>query len=106
MNRDVGDVLNHPGRVAPPSRRTRRAARRLRRRGITSAIAMIFMVLIGCLALGFYATMTTSTKLSENDQKGARALMAAESGIQFMRLNLAHVQLPPLTTPDNVLAEL
>ena len=67
---------------------------------------MIFMVVIGLMALGFYATMTTSTKLSENDQKGARALMAAESGIQFMRLNLANVQLPPLTTPDQVLAEL
>jgi Tfp pilus assembly protein PilX len=40
--------------------------------GITSVIAMIFMVLIACLALGFYATMTTSTKLSQNDQKGAR----------------------------------
>jgi hypothetical protein len=107
MKTDVGKLSNHPGVGCAPSRPALPvASRRLRGRGITSAIAMIFMVLIGCLALGFYATMTTSTKLSENDQKGARALMAAESGIQFMRLNLAHVQLPPMTTPDQVLAEL
>jgi Tfp pilus assembly protein PilX len=77
-----------------------------RRRGITSAIAMIFMVLIGALALGFYATITTSTSVAQNDLKGARALVAAESGIQFMRYQLAHVKLPPLTTPDQVLNEL
>ena len=104
MKTDVGELSNHPGVGCAPSRPALPVASR--RRGITSAIAMTFMVLIGCLALGFYATMTTSTKLSENDQKGARALMAAESGIQFMRLNRAHVQLPPLTTPDQVLAAL
>jgi len=70
--------------------------------GITSVIAMIFMVLIACLALGFYATMTTSTKLSQNDQKGARALVAAESGIRYMRLQLARIKLAPLTTSDQV----
>jgi len=81
------------------------AARRTARRGITSVIAMIFMVLIACLALGFYATMTTSTKLSQNDQKVARALVAAESGIQFMRLQLSRVVVPPLTTPDQLVGE-
>jgi hypothetical protein len=78
----------------PPGRRGARGARP-RRRGITSAIAMIFMVLIGALAIGFYATITTSTSLSQNDQKGARALIAAESGVQFMRLQLARVKIPP-----------
>ena len=69
-------------------------------------MAMIFMVLIGMLALGFYSSITTSKSVANNDQKGARALVAAESGIQFMRLRLAHVQLPALTTSDQVLGEL
>jgi Tfp pilus assembly protein PilX len=76
------------------------------RRGITSAIAMIFMVLIAALALGFYSTITTSESLAQNDQKGARALVAAESGIQFMRLRLAHVRIPPQTTAAALLTEL
>ena len=67
---------------------------------------MIFMVLIACLALGFYSSMTTSTTLAQNDKKGARCLVAAESGIRFMRLQLAHVKLPPMTTSDQVVAEI
>ena len=66
---------------------------------------MIFMVLIATLALGFYATVTTSKSLAQNDQKGARALVAAESGIQFMRLRLARVRIPPQTTAADLLTE-
>src|SRR5215207_3674533 len=66
-----------------------------RRRGITSAIAMLFMVLIGMMALAFYSQVTTASRLSNNDQKGARALAAAESGMQFMRFQLARVDIPP-----------
>ena len=77
---------------------------RLRRqRGITSAIAMIFMVLIGLLALAFYSQINTASRLSNNDQKGARALAAAESGVQFMRFHLARVDIPPTTTTANQL---
>lgn len=77
-----------------------------KRRGITSMMAMLFMVLIGTLALGFYATVTTSTALASNDQRTAKALMAAESGLQFMRYQLAHVDIPPNTLPANLLAQL
>lgn len=73
----------------------RRRGRQLRRRGITAVLAMIFMGLIG--TLGFYSTITTSTKLAHNDENGARALAAAESGLQFMRYHLAWVELPPTT---------
>src|SRR5687768_4506915 len=76
------------------------------RRGITPVIAMMFMVLIATLALGFYASSTTSTALAKNDRRTAKALMAAESGIQFMRHCLAHVTIPPATTSANLLAEL
>ena len=77
-----------------------------RRLGITGVLAMLFMVLIGALALGFYAQVTTSSRVANNDQKGARALAAAESGIQFMRLQLARVDIPPDTTTGQLLVEL
>ena len=76
------------------------------RRGITSVIAMLFLVLIGTLALGFYTSVTTATALAKNDRRTAKALMAAESGIQFMRYTLARVSIPPTTTSANLLTEL
>jgi Tfp pilus assembly protein PilX len=76
------------------------------RRGITSVIAMLFLVLIGTLALGFYTSVTTATALAKNDRRTAKALMAAESGIQFMRNRLANVNIPPTTTAANLLTEL
>ena len=79
---------------------------RNRRRGITSAIAMIFLVTMALMALGFYAMTTTATQLSKNDRRTAKSLMAAESGIQFMRNRLAHVNIPAGTTPANLLTEL
>ena len=79
---------------------------RNRRRGITSAIAMMFLVLIGLMAMGFYAMTTTATTLSKNDRRTAKSLMAAESGIQFMRNRLAHVNIPAGTASANLLTEL
>ena len=76
------------------------------RRGVTSVIAMLFLVLIGTLALGFYTSVTTATALAKNDRRTAKALMAAESGIQFMRNRLANVTIPPTTTSANLLNEL
>ena len=77
-----------------------------RRRGVTSVIAMLFLVLIGTLALGFYTSVTTATALAKNDRRSAKALMAAESGIQFMRNRLANVSIPPNTTAADLLDEL
>ncbi|HYO10137.1 MAG TPA: hypothetical protein VER17_14300 [Tepidisphaeraceae bacterium] len=77
-----------------------------KRRGITAVLAMLFMILIATLSLGFYASVTTSVSIAKNDQRGARALLAAESGIQFMRYHLANTNLPSDTQPNQVLAEL
>ena len=73
---------------------------------MTAVIAMIFMVIIAVLAIGFYALVTTSQSLAQNDQKSARALMAAESGLQFMRRELARVRIPPQATSADLLIEL
>src|SRR5262245_11537906 len=84
----------------------RQTFRNRRRRGITSVIAMMFLVLIGTLALGFYTSVTTATALAKNDRRTAKSLMAAESGIQFMRNRLAHTTIPPMTQANNLLNEL
>jgi len=69
-------------------------------------MAMMFLVLIGALALGFYSQVTTSGRLANNDQNGARALTAAESGVRFMRFHLARIDLPPNTPTNQLLVEL
>lgn len=77
-----------------------------RRKGITAVMAMLFMVLFAVMALGFYATVTTSVTLAKNDQKGSKALLAAESGVQFMRYHLANIAIPPNTPVNSVMNEL
>jgi Tfp pilus assembly protein PilX len=65
------------------------------RLGITSAMAMLFLTLFSTLALGFFASVTMSVEIARNDQRAAKALLAAESGVQFMRYHLANVTIPP-----------
>ena len=77
---------------------------RRRRAGITSAMAMLYLTLFATLSLGFYASVTTSVQIAKNDLRTAKALLAAESGVQFMRYHLANVNLSP-TSPD-AMAEL
>ena len=69
-------------------------------------LAMIFLVLFGALALGFYASINTSVQIANNQQHSTKALLAAESGFQFMRYQLAAVDLSPDTQPDAVMEEL
>ena len=69
------------------------------RRGVSALIAMMYLVLFSTLAVGFYASTNTSLQVSNNDQKIARALLAAESGMDFMRYQMADVAVPP-GTPD------
>ena len=42
-----------------------------RRQGITSAMAMLFLTLFATLALGFFASVTTSVEIARNDQRNA-----------------------------------
>ena len=81
------------------------AARR-GRRGITAMLAMLFLVLFSALAVGFYAAVTTSAQVSNNDQRVAQAYLAAETGMDFMRYQLARVSIPPGTAQADVLTEL
>jgi hypothetical protein len=79
---------------------------RRRRRGLSSMLAMLYLVLFGALALGFYAQVNTSVQIAKNEQQVIKALLAAESGVQFMRYHLASVQMPASTQPPQMLQEL
>jgi hypothetical protein len=80
--------------------------RRLNRRGITSVLAMLYLVLIATLAMGFYAATTMSSQISTNDERVARSYLAAESGMDFMRYHLAKVRIPPNTAPEDIVDRL
>jgi hypothetical protein len=75
------------------------------RSGVTSVLAMLYMVLFAVLALGYYASMTTNTEISNNELRRIKALAAAESGMDFMRYQLFQTKIPPTTIDADVLKE-
>src|SRR5438046_1997012 len=77
-------------------------AHQLRRRGITAMLAMLYMALFSTLALGFYASVTTAVQVASNEQQSTRALMAAESGMAFMKYQLANLDVPADTPQDQL----
>ena len=88
---------NHPTRfnIATSRRLDGLSRSRSRSHGLTSIIALMYLMLISTLAVGFYAMTTISAQVSKNDDAGARAYMAAQSGMDFVRRQLAHVDVPP-----------
>lgn len=79
---------------------------RRHRRGMTSLLAMLYLVLFGTLSIGFYAATVTQSQIVSNDERTALAQMASESGMDFMRYQLGRVTINPLTPPEDVLPEL
>jgi hypothetical protein len=77
-----------------------------RRRGITSLLAMLYLVIFASLAIGFYAQTNMSAQVSTNERRSGEALMAAECGLQFIRYELSRVTLDPLLTNDQVFEEM
>jgi hypothetical protein len=80
-----------------------RSRSRSRRHGLTSIIALMYLMLISTLAVGFYAMTTISAQVSKNDDAGARAYMAAQSGMDFVRRQMAQVNVPPNTAPGSAI---
>ena len=73
-----------------------------RRRGVTAVMAMLFMILFSALAIGFFGAVTMSTQIAANEQRGSRAMLAAESGMQFMKYQLATLGIEPNTPPEQL----
>jgi hypothetical protein len=69
-------------------------------------LAMLYLVLFSSLAIGFYASVNTAVQISNNETQSAKAMLAAESGLHFIRYHLAEVSIPPRTQPANMMTEL
>jgi len=67
---------------------------------MAAVLAMIFLVLMSMLVIGFYAQTNTSAIVSSNEHHAALALASAESGMDFMRYQLSTISIPP-STPQN-----
>src|SRR6266568_6731159 len=76
----------------------------LARRGIAAVIAMVYLVLFSTLAVGFYVTTNNQTIVAHNENSAAVALSATESGVDFMRYQMAFMNLPYGTTTVNLLS--
>src|SRR4051812_26896413 len=72
------------------------------RRGVTAVLAMIFLVLFATLAVGFYASTTQTAVVATNEANSTISLTAAESGMDFIRYQLALIKVPPTTPSDQV----
>lgn len=70
--------------------------------GISSVLAMMYLVLFSTLAIGFFAAITTATQIAANEQRANRMRLAAESGMAFMRYHLATAGLPASTPPNQL----
>ncbi len=72
------------------------------RHGIASVLAMLYLVLFSTLAIGFYAATTTIAETSNNYRKIAEAQNAADTGMQFIRYQLAMMSIPATTPQDQL----
>lgn len=75
-----------------------------RRRGVSSLLAMLFLLLFSALALGFYAAATVNPQIARNEKTASDALLAAESGMQFIRYQLGNIDIPTGTPNDQMFA--
>src|SRR5687768_1903596 len=74
------------------------------RRGVTAILAMMYLALFAVLALGFFASVSTSSQMAGNDMRGVGARIAAESGMQFIKYHLDTIQIPKDTKRGQILA--
>jgi hypothetical protein len=77
-----------------------------RRSGAACVIAMMYVVLLSALSLGFFAATTMSAQVSGNEDRVFTARLAAESGMEFMRYQLAWSVIPAETHPTLLFEEL
>src|SRR5690242_11833607 len=84
-------------------RSTRHPRRTIRRRGMASMLAMLFLILFSVLAVGFYASANMSAQVARNEGVAADSQLAAESGLAFMRYQLGAIDIPVSTPNENLL---
>ena len=83
-----------------PRRRTRRF-----RPGISSLLAMLYLVIFASLAIAFYEETNMSIQVSANEKRTVEALAAAEAGVKFVRYHLSALAVPPGLSAANAFEE-
>jgi hypothetical protein len=66
---------------------------------------MMYLILFAMLALGYYASSNSNSQVAHNERRRLESLSAAESGMDFIRYQLAQMKIPPLTPEPQVLQE-
>ena len=82
---------------------TQRRQRPQQRRGATAIIAMLYLVLFSSLAVGFVAATQTAVQVAYNEDSAQRALLAAESGMDFIRYHLYAMTIDRKTPKEQLL---
>ncbi len=75
------------------------------RRGMAAVIAMLYLALFAVLAVGFYAGTNVGIQAASNEQRGSSASLAAESGMEFVRYQLAQIVVPHGTPLSGLFAQ-
>jgi hypothetical protein len=65
-------------------------------------LAMLYLVLFSTLATAFYSAFTMAVQISYNDRGARRALVAAESGMEFIRFHLWSLDIEHNTSVDEL----
>src|SRR5947209_6815891 len=76
------------------------------KRGMVAVIAMMYLVLLGVLAIGAFEAVSMAVQISRNESKINASRAAVESGSEFMRYQLAMMNLPYGTTPGTLMTNL
>src|SRR5215207_1523238 len=93
----VMSAHNPPTMTSTRLRREMRRARRAghpHRNGTASLLAMLYLMIFSALALGFYAQTNVSAQVSASERNAAKAMVAADSGMNFMRRKLGELATP------------
>ena len=72
-----------------------RARLRRRHKGVSAALAMLYLMLFSTLAIGFVAGTTMSSQVSRNERFLNKAQAAADGGMQFIRYSMGAMTIDP-----------
>ena len=75
-----------------------------RRHGLSSVLAMLYLVLFSTLAVGFAAATAMNSQISRNERALQQADSAADGGMQFIRYQLGSMTIPPGTQTAQLLS--
>lgn len=79
-------------------------AKSARRHGLSSVLAMLYLVLFSTLAVGFAAATAMNAQISRNERYLQQAESAADGGLQFVRYQLGAMTLPTGTQTSQLLS--